>query len=177
YYCLYEHGPGSGRQWLFHQSSQEVNLTSSGIGAVGISNVENNTIYTLELWSESNATGDSQMFYPGLLMTAAGSFNDQAKYARLHIINSGNHSTLRSGYYALFEHENYGGLQWVFKANSKIKLADMNAANKASSAANATSKTATLYWNTDWSGWNWKVWAGAWHNTLHTGTENLNDHA
>ncbi len=49
YYCLYEGNPGdSYRQWVFHQSATEVNLTSAGIGATGISNVKNNTSYTLE---------------------------------------------------------------------------------------------------------------------------------
>ena len=49
-----------------------MNLTSAGIGATGISYVRNNTSYTLELWSETNATGTSQMFYPGLTTVAEG---------------------------------------------------------------------------------------------------------
>ena len=176
YYCLYEGAPGdSYRQWLFYQDSTEVNLTS--IGATGISNVRNNTTYTLELFSETNATGMKQMFYPGLTTAAAGSFNDQAKYARLHIINSGNRSTLRSGYFCLFEHENYGGLQWVFASGARVRLSDINAANVVSSGANATPVGAWLYWNDDYSGWNWNVPANQWNATLKGGTQNMNDAA
>lgn len=178
YYCLYEGSPGdSYRQWVFHQSATEVNLTSAGIGAVGISNVRNNTSYTLELFSETNQSGYTQMFYPGLTTPCASYFNDLAKYARLHIIDSGNRASLRSGYFCLFEHENYGGIQWVFQAWSKVRLTDIGAANRASSAANNSGTKVTLYWNADWSGWDYKVWDGAWYNVLYTWNENLNDHA
>ncbi len=178
YYCLYEGAPGdSYRQWVFHESATEVNLTSAGIGAVGITTVRNNTMYTLELFSETNATGMQQMFYPGMTTYAAGSFNDRAQYARLHIINSENRSSLRSGYFCLFEHENYAGRQWVFAYGAKVRLAEINAANVVSSGANSTPVGAWLYWNSDWSGWNWNVPAYSWNATLKGGTQNMNDSA
>jgi peptidase inhibitor family I36 len=176
FYCLYEHGPGSGRQWLFDEYSTEVNLTISGISAVGISNVRNNTMFTLELFAEANATGSRQMFYPGLTTAATSAFNDKAKYARLHRVSSGNRSSLRSGYFCLFEHENYLGIQWVFEIPTRSRLTDINAADKASSAANNSPTKVTLYWNDNWSGWDWKVPGNTWHATLRAGTENLNDH-
>jgi hypothetical protein len=145
YYCLYEHGTTSGRQWVFHESNSEVNLTRSGIGAEGISNVKNNTRYTLELWSEANATGQSQMFYPGLTTAAESSFNDKAKYASLH-------TYWHDRYFYLCEFPSYGGLQWAFKEGTKAKLADMNAANRVSSIGNATWKPLTLYSNDNWTG-------------------------
>ncbi len=117
------------------------------------------------------------MFYPGLTTPAASYFNDLAKYARLHVINSSNHATLRSGYYCLFEHENFGGIQWVFQAWSQVRLTDIGAANRASSAANNTSTQVTLYWNDNWSGWDWWVPPNTWHSTLYTWNQNLNDHA
>ena len=146
YYCLYEGGPGdSYRQWLFHESASGVNLTSPGIGAVGISNVRNNTRYTLELWSEANATGQSQLFYPGLTTAAESSFNDKAKYASLH-------TYWHDRYFYLCEFPSYGGLQWAFKEGTKARLTDINAANRVSSIGNATWKPLTLYSNDNWTG-------------------------
>ena len=64
---------------------------------------------------------------------------------------------MRSDYFCLFEHENYGGLQWVFAYGAKVRLSDIGAANVVSSGANATPVGAWLYWNDDYSGWNWNV--------------------
>jgi hypothetical protein len=175
YYCLYEgyatvEDPY--RRWLFHQSATEVNLTSSGIGATGISYITNNTPYTLELWSEANATGTSMLFYSYRTAFAEGSFNDKAKYARLHVVNPSNHSSLRSGYYCLFEHGDYGGIQWVFKSGTgRVRLTDIGAASKVSSAANNTSLIVVLYSNDNWTGYTywinpniWDHWVGSFND-------------
>jgi hypothetical protein len=46
-----------------------------------------------------------------------------------------------------------------------------------SSGANATPVGAWLYWNDDYSGWNWNVPANSWNATLKGGTQNMNDAA
>ncbi len=168
YYCLYEGNPGdtSYRQWLFHESSTEVNLTSSGIGAVGISSVINNTWFTLQLWSETSQSGYSQMFYPGLTTFAESSFNDKAKFAKLHRVIPGNTSSLQGGYFCLFEHGNYGGLQWVFGPWADYRLTNISAADRVSSVANNSPTKVTLYSNDNWSGSTWQTASGVWHSSI-----------
>ncbi len=162
YYCLYEHGTTSGRQWLFHDSATGVNLTSSGIGAVGISNVRNNTIYTLELFSETDESGLWQLFYPGMTTPATSSFNDKAKYARLHRVNPADRSTLRSGYFCLFDAWHYEGIQWVFREGTATNLADINAANRVSSVANQSARSVWLWSNNDWTGTRYIIEGRVW---------------
>jgi len=168
YYCLYEYYPRSGRQWLFHESSREVDLAGPGIGVVNVGCVRNNTTFTLQLFAEAGGHGDMQLFYPGLLTPAVGVI-EPAKHARLHRVEYPDTGSLPFGYFCLFEQEDWEGVQWLFEAGAKVTLTDIDAADKVSSAANGTSTAVTLYSNDDWTGFSYRLPAGQWHPNL-TGT-------
>jgi len=161
-YCLYEHYDTSGRQWVFPGTpGSEQNLTAAGVGATGISSVCNLTMYTLELFENTDKSGAYQMFYPGLTTSAEPWFNDRARYARLH---DGSRNALPRGYFCLFLHSQFQGVQWVFRGErTRVKLADIGAARAVSSVGNSTSGVVRLYRNESWSGDNWWTNAGDWH--------------
>ncbi|WP_344663940.1 peptidase inhibitor family I36 protein [Catenulispora yoronensis] len=163
--CLYEDGPTQGRQWILPGTANaEYDLTAIGAGGC-ISNVGNNTMYTLELYEWTNKTGLNQMFWPYRTTSADGGFNDRARYARLH---DGARNILPRGYFCLFSNRDFLGVQWVVRGNpnTRIRAADIGAANAISSVGNNTTGTVRLFRNNSWSGDNWWTNGGDWHSIV-----------
>jgi phage tail-like protein len=169
--CLYEDNPASGRQWVLPGSAgSEYNLTT--IGATGISAVRNLTMYTLELFENTDKSGGYQMFYPGQTSAANSGFNDRARYARLH---DASRNVLPWGYFCLFGNRDFGGTQWVFRESydTYVRLADIGAGGSVSSLGNNTGGTLRLFKNESWSGDNWWAYARDWHDKLWTDWQGL----
>ncbi|NUR57406.1 MAG: hypothetical protein HOV87_01645 [Catenulispora sp.] len=157
--CLYEDGPGQGRQWVL-PGTPGVEYNLADMGATGISNVQNNTMYTLELYERTDKGGQYQMFYPYRNTSATAQFNDRARYARLH----DGRNALPRNYWCLYADTNFNGTQWVFRAvTTYIVLADIGAAFTVSSIANNTGGTVRLFYNQSWSGDNWWTDPWQWH--------------
>ena len=111
YFCLYGGKGKTGKQWVFSDASNRtVVLTDPTIlAAAAVSSVQNNTPHTVELLRESNGTGVSQLFYPGL--TADVSVAGLDRQAKAVIPYDG----ARPGYYCLYDGADKTGKQWVFR--------------------------------------------------------------
>ncbi|MGW7587492.1 hypothetical protein ACWGLI_41215, partial [Kitasatospora sp. NPDC054769] len=126
YFALYEHGKQGGRQWVFKDTAGLTDLTNTTGVAYGdvprvVSSVNNQTMYTLELFQNNNGTGTSQLIYPGTTPDiTTPDLNDRVTSVNVYHSPPADH-------FCLYENPDQSGTQWVF--NDAAGLTDLTSAN------------------------------------------------
>ncbi|MFJ6776532.1 RICIN domain-containing protein, partial [Kitasatospora sp. NPDC091257] len=109
YFALYENQFNTGRQWVLKDTAGLINLAGSQYGDASsvISSASNQTIYTLELFQNTDGTGTSQLVYPNTTV------NTDAIADRITSVNV--YHGPPTNYFCLYQEWYEYGRQWVFK--------------------------------------------------------------